>query len=95
MTREARVRARAIPQLRDALAAGEISLYRGAEISKLPSWQQECAVTQWRERSLLRSEGQRIAADTIRELLQATGSIDLDEVSAAISEAIRASRSSI
>jgi hypothetical protein len=94
MTRGERVRARAIPQLRDALAAGDISLYRAGEISKLPAEQQECAVAQWRERSLLRSEGQRIAADTIREVLQAPRSIDLDEVSAAISEAIRSSRAS-
>jgi hypothetical protein len=85
------VRTKAIPELQAALAAGEVSLYRGAEISKLPPWQQGCAVAQWRERSLLRSEGQRIAAATIRQVLQATRSINLDEVSAAISEAIRSS----
>jgi hypothetical protein len=95
MTREARVRARAIPQLRDALTAGEISLYRAGEISKLPAEQQEYAVGQWANRSRLRTEGQAIAAKVIRGLLKGRSSIKLDEVSAVISEAIRSSRSSI
>jgi hypothetical protein len=76
------------------LEAGEISLYRGAEISRLPPWQQECAVTQWGERSLVRVQGQALAARVIHGLLKGAGSINLDEVSAAITEAIRSSRSS-
>jgi hypothetical protein len=93
-TRSARIRKQAIPQLQAALEKEEISLYRGGEIARLPRHEQEIAVAQWVDRTRHRTQGQAIAAATIREVLQATCSINLDEVSAAIIEAIRSSRSS-
>lgn len=66
--REARVQARAIPELQAALAAHQITLYRGGELAKLPPDQQEIAVAQWTARTRLRVEGQAVAAQVIRLL---------------------------
>jgi hypothetical protein len=91
--REARIRARAIPQLQTALEANEITLYRAGEIAKLPANQQEIALAQWVSRSLLRTRGQAIAATVIREELSREDSrgskVDLDRVASAICDAIR------
>jgi hypothetical protein len=90
--RHARVLTRAIPQLRVALEAGEITLYRAGEIAKLPADQQEIAVAQWTARSRLRTQGQAIAARAIREELSrenARGSkVDLNRVASVIKSAI-------
>jgi hypothetical protein len=93
--RLARVRAKAIPQLRAALTANEISLYRAGEIAKLPADRQAMVVTQWRDRSLLRTEGQAIAVQVIRGFLNDSvdkeNPINLAELSAAIRDTIRGS----
>jgi hypothetical protein len=87
--REGRVQ-RAIPELQVALAAHQITLYRGAELAKLPPGQQEIALAQWVNRSLCRTEGQRIAATVIRkELKRRSKKVDLDRVASAIRDAIR------
>jgi hypothetical protein len=53
---------------------------------------QEMVVTQWRDRSLMRTEGQRIATTVIRGFLNDStdkeNPINLDELSAAIHAAI-------
>jgi hypothetical protein len=90
--REARVRARAIPQLQAALEANEITLYRAGEIAKLPASQQEIAVAQWVSRSLFRTRGQAIAAQVIREFLGDSQPISLAELSAAIRATIRGTK---
>jgi hypothetical protein len=91
--RESRVLARAIPQLHVALAAGEITLYRASEIARLSPQQQEIAVAQWVNRSLLRTEGQAIATEVIRGFLHDSAdkenSISLAVLSATIRDAIR------
>jgi hypothetical protein len=91
--RESRIRKHAIPQLQAALEAGEITLYRAGEIARLPPRQQEIAVAQWRDRSLLRTEGQAIAARAIREELMRRdvsrdSKIDLALIGSAIKKAI-------
>jgi hypothetical protein len=91
LMRQARIRQRAIPQLQTALEANEITLYRAGEIAKLPLHQQEIAVAQWRTRSLLRMQGQAIAATVIREELtrgSCNSKIDLALVASAIKRAI-------
>jgi hypothetical protein len=83
-----RVRAAASPEVRAALASGQISLYRADEISKLPRDQQQTVVAQWTDRSLCRSQGQAIAARVIREALRRRAKVDLDKIAAAIRDAI-------
>jgi hypothetical protein len=85
--RLARVKKRAIPPLRMALEGGDITLYRAAEIARLPAREQAAAVAQWTVRFLRRTEGQRIAATVIREEL-ANPEIDLDGILSAIREAV-------
>jgi hypothetical protein len=84
--REARVQAKAIPQLQAALEANEITLYRAGEIAKLSANQQEIAVAQWSDRTLCRRQGQTIAAKVIRQTLGT--SISLQELSVMIRDAI-------
>jgi hypothetical protein len=86
--REARVQARAIPELQAALKMNQITLYRAGEIAKLPAGQQEIAMAQWTSRSLCRSQGQEIAAAVIREELSRKSKVDLNRVAAAIRDAI-------
>jgi len=57
------------PALQAAVAAGLISVFRAGEIAKLHASEQELAVAQWSNRSLYRSQGQRIAANVIRQEL--------------------------
>lgn len=83
-----RVQAAASPEVRAALASGQISLYRAGEISLLPSAQQEIALAQWASRSLCRTEGQAVAAQVIRKALCQESRVDLGEISAAIRAAI-------
>jgi hypothetical protein len=85
-----RVRAAASPEVRAALASGQITLYRADEISKLPPGQQQIALVQWADRSLCRTEGQRLAASVIREALRRRAKVDLDQIAAAIRTAIGA-----
>jgi hypothetical protein len=82
--REARMRTRGIPQLQAALKAGQITLYRAGEIAKLSADQQETAVAQWASRSMMRSEGQAIAAQVIRRELERRSKVDLGRVAKAI-----------
>jgi hypothetical protein len=86
--RESRIRTRAIAQLRAALEANEITLYRAGEIAKLPVHQQEIAVAQWVSRSLLRTQGHAIAAGVIRGALSHASRVDLNQVASAIRDAI-------
>jgi hypothetical protein len=98
LMRQARILERGIPQLRTALQEGEITLYRAGEIAKLPTAQQEVALTQWVNRFLLRTSGQAIAATVIREELKTPGGAeqgadgartpDLDRIAVAIKRAI-------
>jgi hypothetical protein len=81
------------PALQAAFAQGTISLYRAGEIAKLPANQQELVVAQWTARSLIRTEGQRIATTVIRGFLNGSGSqkkpISLAVLSSAIRDTIR------
>jgi hypothetical protein len=81
------------PALKAAFDQGTISLYRCGEISRLPIDEQELAIIQWANRSLVRSRGQMVAAEAIREELtreSSTGSkIDFNRVLSAIRAAIR------
>jgi hypothetical protein len=86
--REARVRTKAIPKLQAALKAGQITLYRGGELAKLPPDQQEIAVAQWVNRSMMRTRGQEIAIAVIRKKLKRRSKVDLDEIASAIRTAI-------
>jgi hypothetical protein len=89
LTREARVQARAIPELQAALAAHQITLYRGGELAKLPDSEQEAALTQWTSRALMRRDGSRLAAKVIRrELKRRSKKVDLGRIAAAIVSAI-------
>jgi hypothetical protein len=83
-----RVRASAIPQVRAALKARQITLYRADELAKLPASEQEIAVAQRVNRSLLRTEGQAIAAAVIRKVLKRGSKVDLGEIASAIHDAI-------
>src|SRR5271165_5493602 len=93
LMRQTRILERGIPQLRTALQANEITLYRAGEIAKLPAAGQEVALTQWVNRFLLRTQGQAIAARVIREELTRGGrqlhNSDLDRVAAVIKNAIK------
>jgi len=86
-----RVRRGAIPPLRMALDAGEISLFRASEIARLPLQKQPLAVEQWSHRSLRRTQGQAIAAQAIREALTRGSKIDLAEVLEAIRSSVASS----
>jgi hypothetical protein len=105
LMRQARILKRGIPQLRTALQEGEITLYGAGEIAKLPAAGQEVALTQWVNRFWLRTRGQAIAARAIREELTRGSSateqgadgtraraIDLDQIAAAIKNAVRQSK---
>ena len=85
--RLARIKRQAIPLVRLALQANEITLYRAGEISRLPRLEQPGALAQWSNRTLRRSEGQAIAAGVIRRELGKT-QVDLDGTLALIREAI-------
>jgi hypothetical protein len=87
LMREARIRASGSPQLQAALAAGEITLYRAGEIARLPAREQKIALAQWVSRSLLRTQGQAIAARVIREALRSS-KVDLSVIVSAIRDAI-------
>jgi hypothetical protein len=89
--REARVHTKAIPELRAALKARQVTLYRAGEIAKLPASQQEIAVAQWVSRSLLRTRGQAVAARVIRKALRSS-KVDLSEIASAIRDAIALAR---
>jgi hypothetical protein len=84
-----RVQAAASPEVRAALASGQISLYRAGEISKVSAREQEAALAQWTDRSLVRSQGQAIAAQVIRKELKRRSKVDLARIAAAIRDAIR------
>src|SRR5580704_1671245 len=86
--RTRRIQAPASPEVRAALASGQITLYRAGEISRLPTGQQETAVAQWVNRSLCQTRGQAIAARVIREELTRGSKVDLARVAAAIHDAI-------
>jgi hypothetical protein len=86
--RTRRVRAAASPAVRAALKAGQITLYRAGEISKLPADQQETVLAQWADRSLCRSQGHAIAAEVIRGELTRCAKVDLARIAAAIRDAI-------
>jgi hypothetical protein len=91
--RRARVYRQGIPQLCAALEAGEITLYRAGEISKMTPAAQAKSLGQWRARSVMRTHGQAIAAAAIRKALtRDSQKIDLDRVTSAIKRAIIAHR---
>ena len=77
--------------LKTAFSQGLLSLYRAGEICKLPPGQQEVVMAQWTTRSLRQTQGQAIATQVIREALR-RDSINLDELYAAIRDAIRRER---
>jgi hypothetical protein len=85
--REARIRTSGNPQVRAAFEAGEITCYRAGEISRLPVHEQEPVLepvlAQWTNRSLCRTQGQRIAAEVIRKALRRS-KVDLGEIACAI-----------
>jgi hypothetical protein len=86
--REAQIRARAIPELRIALEAREITLYRGGEIARLPADRQGSVLAQWVNRFRSRNEGQTIAVRVIREELSRRSEVDLARVASAIKNAV-------
>jgi hypothetical protein len=86
--RERRIRSTATPELRAAVEAGEITLYRGSTIALLPANQQRLALAQWAARSRCRTEGQAVAAQVIRQELQRGSKVDLSRVASAIRDVI-------
>jgi hypothetical protein len=88
--RERRIRSTAIPAVRAAHQAGQISLYRAGEIARLPAEQQELAIAPWAARSLCRTEGSRLAAAAIMRDLRRYAKVDLNRVATAIARAVRA-----
>jgi hypothetical protein len=89
--REARIRARAIPELQAALEANQVTLYRAGEIAKLPASQQAAVTVQWTTRAIRQTEGQTIASRVIREALRSSR-VDLSEIASAIRAAIALAR---
>ena len=85
-----RIRARAIPELSEAFAAGKLTLRQFDLISRLRPEEQRSKMAHLHERI----ESARIAAETIDEILNRTkgtpGSVRLSEISAAICEAVQA-----
>jgi hypothetical protein len=86
--RTRRVRAAASPEVRAALKAGQISLYRADEISKLSASEQEAVLAQWTARTMMRNRGHAIAARVIRRELTRRSKVDLARIAAAIRAAI-------
>jgi hypothetical protein len=82
--------AKGIPELQTAVAAGLVTAYRGGEIAKLAPDQQQVAVAQWSSRTLLRTEGQRVAARAIKQQLRKYARVNLKRIAAAIRDAIKA-----
>ena len=89
--RTRRVRASAIPQVRAALKARQITPYRADEISKLSKSEQEIVLTQWTNRALMRRDGSRLAAKVIRQALRSS-KVDLGDIASAIRHAIALAR---
>jgi hypothetical protein len=88
--RHRRVIARAIPALREALAHGEISLYRAGEIARLSDpLQQRIALEAWSNVGRQKQLGQRIACQVIQRYLKSRqGAVDLGQLSGLIQDAI-------
>jgi hypothetical protein len=86
--RTRRVRASASPEVRAALASGQITLYRADEISKLSANEQEAVLAQWASRSMMRTRGHAIAARVIRRELTRRSRVDLARIAATIRAAV-------
>jgi hypothetical protein len=84
-----RIQAAASPEVRAALKARQITLYRAGEIARLPADQREAALAQWADLSRCRTEGQSIAARVIRRDLRRYARVDLDRIASAIRDTLR------